>query len=285
MRFGQPVPSCVPTETAGSPKFLGNPHCTFAGLFDPGRTTGVRPLRRRGSAPGAATSRAPALPLSRLNPPALVLAVYASPRRSPAKDARLASGCWSGSAGRARSAGFHREVSECSTSHPPLPSLLGAMPHSGHGKKRGGVHYCSARWVLVSCRCAQSRPQGTRRGGVPLPQPRERPPRVVRRPSRLRGLRAGIGAGSRARADACVELLPHAQSLAPAPVAQGGPPPGRVHAPATGHARAAVAPAPPQHRPRAPLPRRVQELSRAGRRPFHDRRPATSSATPCGRTW
>ena len=29
------------TETAGSPKFLGNPHCTFAGLFDPGRTMGV----------------------------------------------------------------------------------------------------------------------------------------------------------------------------------------------------------------------------------------------------
>jgi hypothetical protein len=41
LRFGQPVPSYVPTETAGSPKFLGNPHCTFAGLFDPGRTSGV----------------------------------------------------------------------------------------------------------------------------------------------------------------------------------------------------------------------------------------------------
>ena len=63
------------------------------------RLTGLQ--RRHGAAPAAATSRAPALPLSRLNPPALVLAVYASPRRSPAKDARLASGCWSGSAGRA----------------------------------------------------------------------------------------------------------------------------------------------------------------------------------------
>lgn len=39
--FGQPMPSCVPMETAGSPKFLGNPNCTFAGLFDPGRTNGV----------------------------------------------------------------------------------------------------------------------------------------------------------------------------------------------------------------------------------------------------
>jgi hypothetical protein len=28
------------TETTGSPKFLGNPDCTFAGLFDPGRTVG-----------------------------------------------------------------------------------------------------------------------------------------------------------------------------------------------------------------------------------------------------
>jgi len=58
-------------------------------------------LRRHSAAPVAGTSRAPALRLSRLNPPALVLAVYASPRRSPAQDARLASGCWSGSAGRA----------------------------------------------------------------------------------------------------------------------------------------------------------------------------------------
>jgi hypothetical protein len=31
----------VPTETTGSPKFLGNPDCTFAGLFDPGRTMGI----------------------------------------------------------------------------------------------------------------------------------------------------------------------------------------------------------------------------------------------------
>ena len=27
------------TETTGSPKFLGNPNCTFAGLFDPGSST------------------------------------------------------------------------------------------------------------------------------------------------------------------------------------------------------------------------------------------------------
>ena len=134
---GRPAPDSPSTETTGAPKFLENPYCTFAGLFDPGRTSGVRPLLRRpGAAPVAGTSRAPALRLSRLNPPALVLAVYASPRRSPAQDARLASGCWSGSAGRARSAGFHREVSECSTSHPPLPSLLGAIPHSG---QRSGV--------------------------------------------------------------------------------------------------------------------------------------------------
>jgi hypothetical protein len=39
--FGQPLPICFSTETTGSPKFLENPYCTFAGLFDPGRTKGV----------------------------------------------------------------------------------------------------------------------------------------------------------------------------------------------------------------------------------------------------
>ena len=39
--FGQPVPGRVRRRTTGSPKFLGNPDCTFAGLFDPGRTVGV----------------------------------------------------------------------------------------------------------------------------------------------------------------------------------------------------------------------------------------------------
>jgi len=101
LRFGQPVPRWSSTETTGSPKFLGNPHCTFAGLFDPGRAMASDHSRRHDAAPVAGTSGAPALRLSRLNPPALVLAVYASPRRLPAKDARLASGCWSGSAGRA----------------------------------------------------------------------------------------------------------------------------------------------------------------------------------------
>lgn len=114
------------------PSSWGTPIAPSPGSSTPAGPPASDRSRRRGSAPVAETSRAPALPLSRLNPPALVLAVYASPRRSPAQDARLASGCWSGSAGRARSAGFQREVSECSTSHPPLPSLLGAIPHSGH---------------------------------------------------------------------------------------------------------------------------------------------------------
>jgi len=117
------------------PSSWGTPIAPSPGSSTPAGPSASDHSRRRGSAPVAATSRAPALRLSRLNPPALVLAVYASPRRSPAKDARLASGCWSGSAGRARSAGFQREVSECSTSHPPLPSLLGAMPHSGQRSK------------------------------------------------------------------------------------------------------------------------------------------------------
>ena len=58
-------------------------------------------LRRATQAPATGRTRAPALGLSRFNHMALPLAVYASPRRLPAKDARLASGCWSGSTGRA----------------------------------------------------------------------------------------------------------------------------------------------------------------------------------------
>jgi hypothetical protein len=41
LRSASPCRSKSSTETTGSPKFLGNPHCTFAGTFDPGRTSGV----------------------------------------------------------------------------------------------------------------------------------------------------------------------------------------------------------------------------------------------------
>ena len=41
LRSASPCRSKSSTGTTGSPKFLGNPYCTFAGTFDPGRTVGV----------------------------------------------------------------------------------------------------------------------------------------------------------------------------------------------------------------------------------------------------
>src|SRR4051794_38583786 len=65
--------------------------------------------------------------ISGLNRTAFGLAVYASQGRLPAHHARLASGCWPGSAGRDwLPAGFRRKVSHLWRS--PFPELLGAMP-------------------------------------------------------------------------------------------------------------------------------------------------------------
>ena len=64
--------------------------------------------------------------ISGLNDTASALAVYASPDGSPRHDARLASGCQPGSAGRGWiPAGFHRKVSELASymAHPPSPSF------------------------------------------------------------------------------------------------------------------------------------------------------------------
>ena len=67
-----------------------------------------------GAAPAVSTTRAPAFVLSRLNHTASALAVYASQAGSPRRHARLASGCWPDSSGRAwLPAGFHRKVSSC----------------------------------------------------------------------------------------------------------------------------------------------------------------------------
>ena len=74
---------------------------------DPGRTDRIRPLRCRSVAPGMRTTKAPAKGLSRLNRMAFGLAVYASQAGLPRHHARLASGCWPGSPGRA----FHPQGS------------------------------------------------------------------------------------------------------------------------------------------------------------------------------
>lgn len=71
-------------------------------------------IRGAGTAPAVSTTKAPAFVLSRLNHTASALAVYASQAGSPRHHARLASGCWPSSSGRAwLPAGFHRKVSRC----------------------------------------------------------------------------------------------------------------------------------------------------------------------------
>ena len=99
---GHPVPPAgvSSAETTGSPKFLGNLDCPFARvLTDAGRTACTRPIRCSSVAPGPPSAKAPTIGLSTLNNMAFGLAVYASPGSLPHHDARLASGCWSGSTG------------------------------------------------------------------------------------------------------------------------------------------------------------------------------------------
>ena len=88
-------------ETTGSPKFLGNPHCLFALVFDSGRTNRLRPIRDECMAPAYYRTKAPALSFSKLHSRASELAVYASSDGLPHRNARLASRCGSGSPGRA----------------------------------------------------------------------------------------------------------------------------------------------------------------------------------------
>jgi hypothetical protein len=79
--------------------------CTCS--VDSGRTAGTRPIKCRSVAPGVGKTEAPAIGLSKLNSMAFRLAVYASPDGLPTYDARLASGRWSSSTGRA----FHPQDS------------------------------------------------------------------------------------------------------------------------------------------------------------------------------
>jgi len=81
-------------------------------------------------APVRGTTKAHTGKLSKLNSRALALAVYASQRGLPHYHARLASGSGLSSPGQAcLPARFHRKVSELfSTSLPPFPSFLGAIP-------------------------------------------------------------------------------------------------------------------------------------------------------------
>jgi len=113
---------------SGVPSSWGTPIARLPCSVDAGRTAGTRPLRCRGVAPGMCKAEAPAKGLSALNSTAFGLAAYASPGGLPRPDARLASSRWSGVTGRAftrraPTKGFGVLV----TSHPPFPSLHGAI--------------------------------------------------------------------------------------------------------------------------------------------------------------
>ncbi len=84
-----------------------------------------------GAAPDLSTTKAPAFVLSRLHHTASALAVYASQAGSPRHHARLASGCWPSSSGRAwLPAGFHRKVSRCILHGSSFPKFNVAQGHN-----------------------------------------------------------------------------------------------------------------------------------------------------------
>jgi len=108
-----PVPRpALQTETARSPKFLGNPWLR-ALLFDPDGTSALGLCCASVLPSALCTASAPATNiLSGLHHTAHTLAVYASQDGSPRHHARLASGCLASFAGRAWvPAGFLRKVS------------------------------------------------------------------------------------------------------------------------------------------------------------------------------
>ena len=92
----------------------GEPQLCSCPVLRPRRDRRIRPLQCAGAAPAVSTTKAPTFVLSRLNHTASALAVYASQAGSPRHHARLASGCWPSSSGRAcLPAGFRRKVSSC----------------------------------------------------------------------------------------------------------------------------------------------------------------------------
>src|SRR5208337_4726485 len=114
-------------ETAGSPKFPGNPRdlspCSPTPV-GPGRLS--RPwVSCLARPPRLTRTRAQHEEISGLNRTAFDLAAYASQGWSPTHHPRLASGCWSGSTGRDwLPAGFHLKGFNLRLSS--SPELLGA---------------------------------------------------------------------------------------------------------------------------------------------------------------
>lgn len=80
--------------TTGSPRFLGDPSCTFALVSDPGRAPLSSHSGQGNAAPASNKTKAPAMMMSRLSRTALVPAVYASRRTLPyAMQDSLPAGC------------------------------------------------------------------------------------------------------------------------------------------------------------------------------------------------
>jgi hypothetical protein len=105
--------SCVP----------GEPQLCSCPVLRPRRDRRIRPCNASARPPLCPRRRLPRFVLSGLNHTASALAVYASQAGSPRHHARLASGCWPGSPGRAStrrvpSKGFRVYP----TSIPPFPS-------------------------------------------------------------------------------------------------------------------------------------------------------------------
>ena len=95
-------------------------------VLGPRRDQSPRPVQETDTAPVFSTTKARREKrLSRLNSKAFILTVYASPRRSPGRHARLVSGCGPRSAGWDwLPTGFLRKVSELLlTSRPPFPGF------------------------------------------------------------------------------------------------------------------------------------------------------------------
>jgi hypothetical protein len=152
---GHPVSPAgsLSVETTGSPTFLGNPIVLLPCSPTPAGPT-HQAMQCAGAAPAVSTTKAPTFVLSRLNHTASALAVYASQAGSPRHHARLASGCWPHSSGRAwLPAGFHRKVSRCILHPSSFPKFNVAQGHNIHlGSLRGFLterHPCSPNWYCV----------------------------------------------------------------------------------------------------------------------------------------
>src|SRR5208337_2570573 len=163
-------------ETAGSPKFLGNPRdhspCSPTPV-GPGRLS--RPwVSCLARPPRLTRTRAHHEEISGLNRTAFDLAVYASQGWLPTHHARLASGYWSGSTGRDwLPAGFHLKGFK-------LTTILLSRAFLARGRfcssNRSRLRSRSRRQRLLRCRRARSQDvpetRCDQRAGLRAPTPR-----------------------------------------------------------------------------------------------------------------